>query len=954
MCKRQTPWGTLLCGLLIQTVLTGTLFAQERLSQKLDEILARSSSGVIAAMSSDHEFVRRVYLDLAGRVPSPNEARSFLADPAADKRARLIDRLLASPDFARYFAGVLDVMINERRPDKGISAAEWQKYLFDSLIQNKPFDQLAREILSADGADPVLRPAVKFYLDREGEANVLTRDVGRVFFGIDLQCAQCHDHPLIDDYYQTDYYGLLAFLNRSFVFTDKKDNNKLYFAEKADGDVAFSSVFTKKSGLTGPRLPYGSAVSEVTFNPGEEYNVAPAENVRPVPKYSRRAQLATLATDGKNIAFNRNIANRLWAHLMGRGLVEPLDLSHGGNPASHPEVLELLAEEIVRMKFDLRAMLREVANSQAYQRAYEFDFNSPAAAAQASQQLAAWKAQEAELKPIAELSLQSLQAMTNQRDAANEAIAPLVAEMGKATTAVTAALQARQKAEQALEDSKKQLVIKQEQASAVSAAATSSQAAVKQLPDDKELQSAAEKFAAKAVQLNNELATVSKATADLEGPAKAAADAFQATRNLQMEVAGRLSPLQKQLDTAIDEWRQAAEKSRHEQQRLKDLATRVDDAETIIKFNAMLADSDVVKQRIGQINTEIVQLQQTMETAAAAMAGLQAEMQSAQLARDDAEKVRTESAQQVSEKLAVAKTVADAAAQAENARLKLPDDAELAQAAQNIKTRSEQLLAQASELQAQLAIREQQAKTTAEKLAAVQQAAAAMANQVETSKTQLPALQSQLAGFQEKQQQAAVTIPQLQQVILQRSSERFFASNLRAQSPEQMAWSVMQVAGVLDAHRAEAEAELNKSAPLDDAARNDPVKLDERARQVNAAVFEKLKGNVGAFVNLFGTGPGQPAAYFATVDQALFFSNGGTIAGWLAPSGGNLTDRLLKLEDGKALAEELYLTVLCRRPAVEEIEEVVRYLATRPSEKSAAVQELAWSLLASAEFRFNH
>ena len=121
------------------------------------------------------------------------------------------------------------------------------------------------------------------------------------------------------------------------------------------------------------------------------------------------------------------------------------------------------------------------------------------------------------------------------------------------------------------------------------------------------------------------------------------------------------------------------------------------------------------------------------------------------------------------------------------------------------------------------------------------------------------------------------------------------------------------------------------------------------------ATIGKLKGNVTEFVKLFGAGAGQPQhEFFATVDQSLFFANGGQVRGWLIPSGGNLTDRLMKTEDSKALAEELYLSLLTRLPTAEETTDVAAYLAANKDKKNEAVQELAWALLTSTEFRFNH
>ena len=125
----------------------------------------------------------------------------------------------------------------------------WQQFLFASCLTNKPYHQLVREILSADGADEATRPAARFLLDREGEPSTLVRDTGRIFFGMDLSCAQCHDHPNVPDYAQRDYHGLFAFFNRTYLFTRDRDK-KAFIAERAEGDVTFTSVFTKEAGAT--------------------------------------------------------------------------------------------------------------------------------------------------------------------------------------------------------------------------------------------------------------------------------------------------------------------------------------------------------------------------------------------------------------------------------------------------------------------------------------------------------------------------------------------------------------------------------------------------------------------------------------------------------------------------------------------------------------------------------
>ena len=348
--------------------------AEPPLHERIDRLIAAGTPAFAARAAppaADAEFLRRVYLDLAGTIPSAAEARAFLDERSPDKRPKIIDRLLTGPAFPRRLQDVFDVMLMERRRDKHVPRAAWREFLRSSFAANKPWDQLVREILQADGADPRLRPAAKFYLDRGAEPNLLTRDIGRLFLGMDLQCAQCHDHPVVADYKQADYYGILAFFNRTFLVTDP--TRRAVVAEKAEGEVSYQSVFDpgKVTKSTGPRLPGRPPVKEPKFAPGQGYATAPAGAARSVPKFSRRAHLAVQLTDAQNDRFARNSANRLWALLLGRGLVHPVDLDHSANPPSHPGLLALLARELAAMKFDLRAFVRELALSQTYQRASE-------------------------------------------------------------------------------------------------------------------------------------------------------------------------------------------------------------------------------------------------------------------------------------------------------------------------------------------------------------------------------------------------------------------------------------------------------------------------------------------------------------------------------------------------------------------------------------------------------
>ena len=319
-----------------------------------------------AAPTSDAEFLRRLSLDLTGTIPDPSTVRAFLADRDAGKRVKLIDRFLASDAYAHNLAIMFDVMLMERRPDKYVTTPEWRDYLARAFAENKPLNILVAEILGADGVDEKLRPAAKFYLDRAVEKDTLVRDIGRLFLGFDLQCAQCHDHPDIDDYLHQHYHGLSVFVAGSKTF--KQSDGKFVLQEEVLREVEFASVFSPdKTKKTGPRL-LDALIRVPEFPKGEEYVEKPSRTVRSVPKFSLRKLLSERLPSQDTPEFRRNLANRLWAMMLGRGLVHPLYAHHSANPPSHPKLLDALAEHLVATNYDLKAFLREIAMSATYQR----------------------------------------------------------------------------------------------------------------------------------------------------------------------------------------------------------------------------------------------------------------------------------------------------------------------------------------------------------------------------------------------------------------------------------------------------------------------------------------------------------------------------------------------------------------------------------------------------------
>jgi hypothetical protein len=347
--------------------------AADSLPVRIDRLIeAKVGDAKISAQADDPEFLRRVYLDLAGRIPTVDEATSFLNDSSADRRDKLTETLLGGADYPRRMQELFHVMLMERRGDN----EEWSKFLRAAFEQNKPWHLMARAILNPDADDEELRGAAFFVTQRlvkEGamapvDVPGLTRDVGRLLAGVDLQCAQCHDHLTISHYRQQDFQGLHMIFENVQARRDVKFpalEEKLMQAKKE-----FKSVFEQVALQTGPVVPGRGEVEIPTFQKGEEFLVPPDRKKRTpgVPKFSPLSELATGLAAKENDVFSRNIVNRLWFVMMGRGLVEPLDLQHADNSPTHPELLTLLATEFAAHEFDIRWFVGELARTKTYQR----------------------------------------------------------------------------------------------------------------------------------------------------------------------------------------------------------------------------------------------------------------------------------------------------------------------------------------------------------------------------------------------------------------------------------------------------------------------------------------------------------------------------------------------------------------------------------------------------------
>ena len=350
--------------------------AELSLHEKIDAIIdAKNKGRVVSAQSDDYEFVRRVYLDFAGRIPTVSEVDLFVANKAADKRRLLIEQLVNSPAYAKQMANTFHIHFMERLGDNN----EWLKYLEESFRKNKGWNVMAREILRGVGSKDEVKGSSFFYskrLENYGQNPVdysaLTRDVGRLFLGKDLRCAECHDHLFVEEYKQADFKGLFAFFQNTYL----SDAKAGVVSEKMTSKkLEFMSVFKKEKKEIAPKIPGMAEVSIPEFKKGEEFLVPPdpKKKIQGVPKFSPLEKLSEQLPTASNPDFAKNIVNRIWFIMIGRGLVHPLDLHHAGNPPSHPELLTLLAKEFNDHNYDIKWLLTELANTRVYQRSSRVD-----------------------------------------------------------------------------------------------------------------------------------------------------------------------------------------------------------------------------------------------------------------------------------------------------------------------------------------------------------------------------------------------------------------------------------------------------------------------------------------------------------------------------------------------------------------------------------------------------
>ena len=365
-------------------------------AQVIDRFLELAwNSGKVepAKRADDATFVRRAHLDLVGRIPTRTEVREFTSDRSKDKRPRLIETLLSRDEYARHMREVFDSVLMSRRGSEWESKRadqKWFAFLEDAFRHNRPWNEVVREIIVARPERAEDRGAVWYLYERQNNAQAVAEAVAPIVFGVQVQCAQCHDHMVAREIKQAHYWGMVAAFNRSKNVDTPQGPG---VAESAIGGFTSFANLKKESQPALLTFFNGRQLDEVWPKEGEKetdspalYLVPPAKETEAdsgktsrrrkakaakvdhpaVPKFSRRAAFADAVTRD-NPLLARATVNRLWAMLFGRGLVHPVDLMDSKHPASHPELLDWLARDFEQSGYDVKRLMGALCNTKAYQ-----------------------------------------------------------------------------------------------------------------------------------------------------------------------------------------------------------------------------------------------------------------------------------------------------------------------------------------------------------------------------------------------------------------------------------------------------------------------------------------------------------------------------------------------------------------------------------------------------------
>lgn len=352
---------------------------ETELVQEMDRLFAerwKAAQVSPTKTANDAEFLRRVYLDVTGSIPTAQAAEEFIQSRSALKREKLIEDLVRVPEAAKSWADRwLVTLLGRQMGQARVDRWALEQWLEKTYREEVPYDQFIREFLTAEGRNDEVGP-VNFFLRFEGPEEPASA-VSRIFLGLQIQCAQCHNHPY-EKWTQQDFRGFTAFfsrLNGRREDASDEEEMKAKKEEKMEGpgrNLKEAKVRQPKDNKLKPRFVVFEAQGRGRPRKMAEYsNVQPRflDGVSPSvgPRAKLRPLLADWMTDPKNPFVARAAVNRLWGQLLGRGLVHPVDDFGTNNPPSHPEVLDLLARDFLEHQFDVRRLLRVILKTQVYQ-----------------------------------------------------------------------------------------------------------------------------------------------------------------------------------------------------------------------------------------------------------------------------------------------------------------------------------------------------------------------------------------------------------------------------------------------------------------------------------------------------------------------------------------------------------------------------------------------------------
>lgn len=293
-------------------------------------------------LCDDATFIRRASIDITGSLPTTEEVRAFVAEASPGKREAMVDRLLARPEFADLWVMKWAELLQIRTIDNRVSpkaALLYFEWLRDRMLQNVPLDQIVRELLTASGS--TFRNPAANYFQIETDPLKLAENTAQVFMGMRIQCAQCHNHPF-DRWTMNDYFSFAAFFPR---------------VGRKNGDDPRETVFFD-SGSGEVKHPVSGQAMSPKYLGGD---------VARIEAESRREALARWLASPDNPYFARNLANIVWAHFLGRGIIDPVDDVRISNPPSNPELLDALAAKFTSYKYDFKKLVRDICTSRTYQ-----------------------------------------------------------------------------------------------------------------------------------------------------------------------------------------------------------------------------------------------------------------------------------------------------------------------------------------------------------------------------------------------------------------------------------------------------------------------------------------------------------------------------------------------------------------------------------------------------------